>query len=256
MRLVAALLLLCSFLSAAVAKLYLKDGSFQLMREWKQEGDRVRFYSTERSQWEEIPVTLVDLERTKKEMAEHQAAVAEEAKAISEEDKAVRAVQEEVLKIPQDPGVYTMSASGQLTIFKLAEVKIHNNKGRNVLKIAVPIPVVTGKATVELDGPHSLNIVNDPRQEFYIQLAQQERFGIIKVTPKKGVRIAERLTIMPVVNETDEQIDEVPAFRKQLTEGGLYKIWPQQPLEPGEYAIIEFTPGKIEPRIWDFQFKK
>src|ERR1700691_2345296 len=36
-------------------KLILRDGSFQLVREYNVEGDRVRYYSIEQSQWEEIP---------------------------------------------------------------------------------------------------------------------------------------------------------------------------------------------------------
>src|ERR1700761_4085177 len=40
-------------------KLILKDGSFQVCREYKREGDSVRYYSVERSAWEEIPAELV-----------------------------------------------------------------------------------------------------------------------------------------------------------------------------------------------------
>jgi hypothetical protein len=256
MRLAVALLLLSLPLLAAVDKLYLKDGTFHFIREWRKVGDRVRFYSTERREWEEIPANLVDIERTEKEITAHNAALAEETKLITEEDKAVRAQQDEILKIPQDPGVYTVSPTGQLAIFKLAESKVHNSKGRNVLRMAVPVPIVAGKGTVELEGDHSLNIVNNDRQEFYIQLSQEERFGLIRLTPHRGVRIVERLTVIPVANETQEEVDEVPTFRKQLTENGLYKIWPEKPLEPGEYAVIQYTPGKLNPQIWDFQFKK
>ncbi len=44
-------------------------------------------------------------------------------------------------------------------------------------------------------------------------------------------------------------------FRKQLTPDGLYKIWPAKPLEPGEYAVVEYTSGKLNMQIWDFAFK-
>ena len=50
---------------AANIKLYLKDGNFHLVREYKVERDRVHFYSVERSQWEDIPLELVDLKRTR-----------------------------------------------------------------------------------------------------------------------------------------------------------------------------------------------
>lgn len=256
MRTILALLLLASAAFGAVTKLYLKDGNYQLVREWRKEGDRVRFYSTERSDWEEIPANLVDLRKTEAEMADNKAALSEEKRAVAEEEDAVRSDRNQILAIPQDSGVYTLDDANHLTIFKLAEIKVHNNKGRGILKIAVPIPMVSGKATVELDGENSANIVRNDRQEFFLQLEKEERFGLIRLSVHKGVRVAERLEILPVVNQTAEQVDEVATFRKQLTESGLYKIWPEKPFTEGEYAVIEFTPGKVEPRIWDFQFKK
>src|SRR5579864_6357084 len=53
-------------------KLMLKDGSFQLVREYRVEGDRVRYYSLDRSQWEEIPSDLVDWDATGKAAAQEQ----------------------------------------------------------------------------------------------------------------------------------------------------------------------------------------
>ena len=46
---------------AANLKLYLKDGSYHIVREYQVQPDRVRYYSVERSEWEEIPLDLVDL---------------------------------------------------------------------------------------------------------------------------------------------------------------------------------------------------
>jgi hypothetical protein len=45
---------------------------------------------------------------------------------------------------------------------------------------------------------------------------------------------------------------EIDILRQQLTSDQLYKIWPKQPLGPGEYAVVEFTSGKMNMQVWDF----
>jgi hypothetical protein len=253
-RTLALLLLLAASMLAANFKLYLKDGSFHVVREYKVDGDRVRYYSVERSDWEEIPVELLDLKRTEAENAAHEAKQAEEAKMISEEDKARRNQDREVMKIPQDPGAY-MLENNQLRIFKQADSKVHTDKGRTVLKVLSPVPLVAGKATVEVDNAHSTNVVKDSRPEIYLQLSADERYGIIKLTPKGQVRVADRLSIIPVTKEVVDDIEEVPIFRKQLSDNFLFKIWAEQDMPDGEYAVVQFTPGKTNMQIWDFAIK-
>jgi hypothetical protein len=241
-------------LLGATFRLYLKDGGFQLVKEYKVEGDRIRYYSVERSDWEEMPAALVDLKKTEEESSSRKATIEKQAKQITEEEEAARELQKEILKIPQDPGVYRLEGD-QLQIFKLADAVAHNNKGRSVLKALSPIPLVPGKATIEIPNEHSLMVLKDPRPEFYIQLSLQDSFAIVKVTPKGGVRIVERLTIEPVVKEIVEERDSVEMFTKQLTDNGLYKIWPQEALAKGEYAVVEYEEGKSNPRVWDFRIE-
>jgi hypothetical protein len=254
-RLLCALLCVISLLGGPNFKLYLNDGNFQLVREYKVENGRVRYYSVERSDWEEMPVALVDLKKTEGERAERAAVLSEEAKLLAEEDKAVQSQKKEITKIPQDPGLYSLDADMNLRIFKQAESKTHNSKGRFMLKVLSPIPLVPGKATVELDGEHSAAIVNSDRPDLFFQLSAEERFSIIKLTPQKGVRIAQHITIVPVTKEIMEEMEEIEIFRKQLTESGLFKIWPTKPLVPGEYAVIQYTAGKLNAQIWDFAYK-
>src|SRR5215469_8048692 len=96
-KIVGALLLLVFTAWAANIKLYLKDGSFHLVKEYQVEADRVRFYSVERSEWEEIPLELVNLEKTRTEEAERKAELAKEARDLSDEDGLARAQQQEIL---------------------------------------------------------------------------------------------------------------------------------------------------------------
>jgi hypothetical protein len=241
-------------LQAANFKLYLKDGSFHVVREYKVEGDRVDFYSVERSDWESIPSDLVDLKRTQAETAARQQTLDKASKAQEEEEEAAREARREIQRIPRDPGVYQLE-NDKLRIFPVAESSVHNAKGRNVLRAISPVPLIPGKATFEIQGDHSPNIVKDPNSEFFLQLAEIESFGIVKLTPEKGYRIVERLTIVPVTKETEEERQSVPVFSKQLTESGLFKIWAQDPLPAGEYAIIEYTEGKLNPQVWDFRIQ-
>jgi hypothetical protein len=115
--------------------------------------------------------------------------------------------------------------------------------------------VVSGRSTLEIANPHSLNVFTNPEQEFYIQLSDVERFGILKLMTKGQVRIVEEVTVVPVTKETVEERQTVEIFQKQMTPDGLYKIWPKQALLPGEYAVVEFAEGKMNMQIWDFAVK-
>jgi len=250
-RYLLALLTLVSIAWAANIRLYLKDGDYHIVREYKVQGDRVRFYSVERSDWEEMPLDLVDLKRTESEAAERNAELEKDAKVLSDEEKIQREMQKEVTRIPQEPGVYWLDGNQTKTI-KAAEASVHTNKGRLVLAKLSPVPMVSGKGTLELQGAHSQNVFTNREQEFYFQLSETERFGMVKLTPKGTVRIVENLTFVPITKEVVEEPIMVPTFQKQLADGGLYKVWPRDPLEPGEYAVVEYTEGKLNIQVFDF----
>jgi hypothetical protein len=236
--------------SGATIRLYLTDGTYQMAREYQVLQDRVRFYSTERSDWEEIPLELVDLNRTKKEVAAQQEVVENDVKAQAEEDAAERAAREEVARIPAEAGSYFIHGA-KLETMKQAESKLVNDKKRTVLRVLSPIPIVPSKGTVELDGPAAALRVPNDRPEFYFRFSAEESFSLVKLTPKKISRVVETVQQIKGLPAVQEDRQEVATFKKQVGDM-LFKIWPEKPLEPGEYALIEYTEEKLNLQVWDF----
>jgi hypothetical protein len=249
---VAAFLLLASAVASAADRLYLKDGTYQLTNQYEVKTDRVRYYSTERGEWEEIPLELVDVDRTKGELADRASQVAADAKAEAEERAAEKLEKKQIASIPTQPGAYYIRGDA-MDPLKQAESKIVNNKTRSVLRVLSPIPTVPGKSTVELDGEHAPLHLTDVRPEFYFRLSDYEGVEIVRLTPKKGGRVVENVSILQLKSDriVDEKLDKVETFKKQEADL-LFRIWPEKPLAPGEYAVIQYTEGKLDPQIWDF----
>src|SRR5438105_470053 len=94
-------------------RLILKDGSYQLATKWEVKGDRVRFLSAERDEWEELPNSLVDWAATDKFEKDRAAGVpAPEAVELDKEIEAERSAQEAKtprvapgLRLPEDGGM-------------------------------------------------------------------------------------------------------------------------------------------------------
>ena|SRR5271166_234371 len=94
-------------------RLILKDGSYQTITKYEIKGDRVRYLSAERGEWEELPTSLVDWPATEKYEKERAAAPAiPEAAAIDKEFKADREAGlshlpqvAPGLRLPEDSGV-------------------------------------------------------------------------------------------------------------------------------------------------------
>jgi hypothetical protein len=249
----AAFLLLTLAVASAADRLYLKDGTFQLTNQYEVKSDRVRYYSTERGEWEEIPLELVDLDRTKGDLKERETQLAADAKAEAEERAAEKLARQQVAAIPTQVGVYYIRGETTEAV-KQAESKVVSNKKRTVLRVLSPVPLVPGKATIEVDGDHAPLRIADIRPEFYFRLSDYERFEIVKLTPtKKDSRIVENLSILQIKEDrmVDEMVQKIETFKKQEADL-LYRIWPVKPLELGEYALIQYTEGKMNPQIWDF----
>ncbi len=248
---IAALGFLFALTALASFRLFLKDGTHHTVREYEIQGDRVRYYSTERGEWEEIPLELVDVKRTESVRRESDDRLASEEKAQAEEDAAERALAREIRKVPAEPGVYLVEGE---TLKKIAQIDVEyvTDKKRSVLKAITPLPFLAGKATFEIKGLRSVNAVAEKRPEFYVRQAAEESIAIFRMGARKGNRVVEQVQVVPVSKELIEEPDVVETFRRQFAEG-LYKIWPTADLAPGEYAVVQFTLGKGNPQAWDFR---
>jgi hypothetical protein len=167
LALAAAILTASAFLHAQQhsKRLILKDGSYQVITKYEMKGDRVRYYSSEREEWEELPASLVDWPAT--ENYEKEAAVPSaipEAAALDKELDAERAAAEanlpEVspgLRLPELYGMYMLDnfkGQPQLVELQQDEGSIAEPSKANVLRGMIP---ASGgpKQTVELEGDHA-----------------------------------------------------------------------------------------------------
>jgi hypothetical protein len=253
-RLTLLFLLAAALLLGETFKLFLKDGDFHSVREYQVQGDRVRYFSIERGDWEEIPKDLVDLEKTEKQRKARSEEMVRQARQQDEEEQAERALRREIEAIPMESGGY-FKENDQVKALKLADYQIITDKKRKALTMISPLPLIPGKATVVIKGERSPFVMKEGRPEFYLRLAKEEKFGIIRLTPKKNLRIVENVSIVPKVNQTFEERKQMATFEQQLM-GNLYKVWPEKPLTPGEYALMEFSESGdqegIQLLIWDF----
>ena len=145
-------------------RLILKDGSYQIVSQYEVHGDRVRYMSTERNEWEELPSALVDWPATEKFAKERATPAIPEAVAIDKETDAEREAElaslPEVapgLRLPDDSGVYLLdNFQGQPQVVELQQTEgdVAQNTRANILRGALA-PMAGAKQTIELEGEHA-----------------------------------------------------------------------------------------------------
>ena len=169
-------------------RLILKDGSYQLVRDYQIAGDRVRYLSQERGEWEELPKDLVDWDATNKWAKEHDELIDENSSPAMNEAADIDAEESEVRKdeqarrpqvapgveLPDEDGVYvldTFHGTPELVELKATDLSLNtkNRKG-----IAVLNPLATQKASLELEGANArVHLhVNDPA--IYLSLGVED----------------------------------------------------------------------------------
>jgi len=280
-RILALLLTILVALSSAdyaqstTKRLILKDGSYQIATKWELKGDRIRFYSAERSEWEEIPESLVDWDATNQYERDRAAGKdTPEAVALDKELEAARAEEEAKspqvapgLRLPPEGGVYALDtylSHPELVPLDQTGGEINRHTAHNVLR-GVINPISGSKRTIELAGPSAKIQMHAGLPTIYINLdaavEQDEnnksvelpwdRFRIVRAQVKGDKRIVGTIKAAVYGKSSHEQ-DVVPATEEQFGEGWI-KLTAKAPLEPGEYAVAELL-GKqgMNSYVWDF----
>ena len=257
-------------------RLILKDGSYQSVTKYEVHGDRVRYYSAERGEWEEVPNSLIDWDATEKfEKGRQEGKVSPEAaeldKELVAERKAEQARTPEVapgLRLPDEGGLFlleTYENQPQLAELQQSGGDLDPNTKSNVLRAMIN-PLAGGKQSVELPGTHAKIQSHSSVPSIYINIDSnaaapatapaatgeptpapdpRDRYKIIRVTAKNGKRIAGAIKIAPTgKTSTDEHL--IATTATTMT-GGWIKLTPTEPLANGVTCTCTPTPASASP---------
>jgi hypothetical protein len=246
-------------------KLFLKDGTFQLVKSYEQDGDRVEFYSIDQSDWEEIPSALVDWDATKK---------AEAAEAKKDADTLAKAHKTEAAhraaptldvdaSLEVLPGVFLPPGAGafvlegkSLRALTQAETQERRDKKQTAKQILIPIPIVATRRNVIIQGPRAHLRVTDARPEFWIRMFGPEipNVELVRTYVRGPVRVVEGVDTL--FTEQREVSNALPMQEWPVAER-VFRYTLEQPLPPGEYALTQVTghrgqDSEVTLYVWDF----
>jgi hypothetical protein len=262
-------------------RLILTDGTYQLATKWEVKGERVRYLSAERNEWEEVPKSMVDWAATDKYEKDRAAGKpAPEAAALDKELEAERQADEARsphvapgLRLPDDGGVIlldTFQTQPQLVELQQSSGELNKNMKGNILRATIN-PIAGSKQIIELPGLHAkiqahvtvpaiyVNLEQQDQLDKAVQIAEKskeealpwDRFHIVRLQNSKDKRVVGNIKIAMYGKVSQEQ-KLVPTTATKLT-GGWVKLTPSSDLDPGEYAVIELL-GKdgMNLYVWDF----
>jgi hypothetical protein len=259
-------------------RLILKDGSYQTVTKYEIKGDRVRYFSAERDEWEELPKSLVDWPATENYAKEQQekdrgtaAAAVQLDKQIENQNESANVKLPEVapgLRLPHDSGVFlldNLKSEPQLIEVQEAEGDLNQSAKGNIFHGGI------AKQTVELPGEHAKVQSHVDIPSFYINLEAPpqaaappqdsqspqaaavpfDRYRIVRADAKAGKR-----TLAEVKRGLTGKMTQDQHFEKTTTTritGGWLKLTPAESLAPGEYAVVEMMDKEgMNLYVWDF----
>lgn len=272
-------------------RLYLKDGTFQVVLSYTVKGDYVYYLSAERgAQQEVIPIKLVDLDATH-QWEERAQAVRDGKPAIQidpelakeEADRAARTPEVATdLHLPESDsvlGLDTYRGQPQLAILQQTDGELNRQTAHNILRQTIN-PLSHAHQLLQIKGtraPVQFH-VNDPA--FYIRMddsdptyngggafhvdtdrnrgrdvespSPKSDYVIVTVDVRSDVRVVTTFSI-GLLGGAKRQSDVVETTKSMMPGGHWLKIVPKQPLLMGEYALIEVLDDRtVNTGVWDF----
>jgi hypothetical protein len=259
-------------------KLVLKDGSFQLVRNYEKNGERVRYFSVERGAWEEIPASLVDWDATKQaETADAKTSDALLAKVHIQESAAKAETPVDVdasltvapgVFLPDGEGLFAFEGGKSIKKIEQAGSQVRADKKTVLKQVLSPIPIVPSKHTIELPGVKAPTRLTSSQPEFYLRevmtdadrdsaLLRTRRQGesgpdlaLVSAKVKGGKRILESIRSL-FGQELSQDRKEISIQRWEVAPD-IYRFTLSEPLPPGEYALAELLEDGINMYVWDF----
>lgn len=254
----------------------LKDGSFQIVRSYERKGDRVRYYSLERSVWEELPADMVDWEATAKNDAERGREEEALAKKVHVEEEANRidVAMDIDASLPVAPGVFLPPGEGlfvvegkSVTQLDQVATESHTDKKQVLKQVLVPIPL-PNKRNLEIPGARARVRITTGQPEFYLREAppDPERTSAIRKSGRPGETGPAVELIRAKVTGSKRRVESVSSyfgqemgtkrdsitFQRWEAAPNVFKFTLGEPLRPGEYVIAEFLSDGMNLFVWDF----
>ncbi|QHN05599.1 hypothetical protein FTO74_17270 [Granulicella sp. WH15] len=273
-------------------RLYLKDGSYQIVLSYTVAGSVVRFVSAERDgQTEEIPVGLIDFEATKRWEQQHFPAAngaAAQGPRIDPElaqEEAERASRTpEVahdLRLPEREDLLaldTWRGTPELVPLTQSDGELNRQTGHNILR-GILNPMASKHQIVVIKGERSQVQLHVDRPTLYLRVGdpaygghaltvdthgsntqpgkgdappEDSRYVIVRTDVRQGARVVASFDT-GLLGGNGRQEDVVETNTELLPGGHWRKIVPRESLLIGEYALMEvLSDREINLGVWDF----
>ena len=258
-------------------KLILKDGSFQLVRDYQRTGDRVRYFSSERGAWEEIPAAMVDWDATARTEAAEKSAEDAFVKKVHTQEQAQRieTIMDVDASLQVAPGVFLPPGEGMFVIdgkhvmqLEQAGSEVKTDKKQFLKKVLTPIPIVSSKRNVDIPGSRAKIRVSNGQLEFYFREAppDPDRVSPIERSSRPGESGPEVELVRATVKGNKRQLESISnRFGEQVEQARntvslerwevaptVFRFTLGEMLPPGEYAMAEILPDGMNLFVWDF----